>query len=305
MASLFWSGKLTLPMTLLINTNNLLSTLTGSYRDITGMKSRVKRGYEGDFTNHVHHYDEFGYQLQYRSASIQLENIKLENFNILDVGCGTGALAHVAFEKGAQSVLCGDIALFMLRQAKKSKHRKSLEYSFCQLDADYLPFGDNTFDSAISGMTFGTLPNQKLVIDEMIRVTKPGGLICIGAHGPCHYWEAIDATLRCINKRFVIGYRFEWWPRNEQYIYKLLKRSGLENVNTRKASWQNEFDDGYAAYDFFSAISSSWWYAKFPPEERIKDSNKTREYFKKKNIKLITDDIVIGFGYKKTINKYI
>ena len=299
MASLFWSGKLTFPMKLLINSNNLLSIFTGSYRDISGMKTRVKKGYEGEFTEHVHYYDKFGYQRQYQSALIQLENIDLNNYKILDVGCGTGALTHAAFENGAQSALCGDIAYFMLKQAKHSKNRNRIRSTFCQLDADYLPFSENTFDSAISGMTFGTLPNQKLVLEEMIRVTKPGGLICIGAHGPSHYWEAIDATLRCINKRYVLGYRFEWWPRGEQYIFKLLKKSGLNNIKVRQAIWKNEFKDGYAAYDFFSSISSSWWYAKFPPEERIKDSNRTREYFKKKNIKVITDDIVIGSGYKK------
>ena len=69
---------------------------------------------------------------------------------------------------------------------------------------------DASFDAVISGMTFGTLPDQELVLREMIRVTKPGGYVCVGAHGPEHYWEAIDATLRCINKRYVLGYRFEF-----------------------------------------------------------------------------------------------
>jgi ubiquinone/menaquinone biosynthesis C-methylase UbiE len=298
MPSLFWSGKLTLPMKLLIEANNILSLFTGSSNDITGMKERVKNGYEGEFSDHVHQYDELGYHLQDRSARIQLEGISFRGMRVLDVGCGTGALAQVAFENGAQGVVCGDISAFMLKEAMKKESAENVDYSFCQLDAEGLPYEESSFDAVISGMTFGTLPNQRLTVDEMIRVTKPGGLVCVGAHGPEHYWEAIDATLRCINKRYVLGYRFEWWPRDEKYIRGLLESSNLQNIRSKRVIWRNEFEDGSAAYDFFAAISASWWYEKFPPDERKKDSLRTRNYFQRKNINIVSDDIVIAYGYK-------
>jgi ubiquinone/menaquinone biosynthesis C-methylase UbiE len=298
MPSLFWSGRLSLPMKILVEANNVLALVTGSYKDLSGMKLRVRKGYEGEFTGHVYQYDELGFHLQYRSACIQLEGISLAGMNVLDVGCGTGVLTKVAFENGAQSVVCGDISSFMLNMAKVKEDTRILNLSFCQLDAESLPFEDNSFDAVISGMTFGTLPDQKLVTNEMIRITKPGGLMCIGAHGPSHYWESIDATLRCINKRYVIGYRFEWCPRTEHYLRALLENSNLNNIRSKQVIWQNEFEDGSAAYDFFAAISSSWWYAKFPPEERKKDSVRTRKYFKNKNIRIITDDIVVAHGCK-------
>ena len=72
MPTLFWSGKLTFPMKLLIEANNILSLITGRSRDLTGMKDRVKRGYEGEYTDHVHAYDEHGFHLQDRSARIPL-----------------------------------------------------------------------------------------------------------------------------------------------------------------------------------------------------------------------------------------
>jgi len=298
MPSLFWSGKLSLPMKILVECNNVLSLVTGSYNDISGMKLRVRKGYEGEFTKHVQQYDELGYHLQHRSACIQLDGISLEGMTVLDIGCGTGALTKVAFENGAQSVVCGDISSFMLNMAKVKEDSKILNLSFCQLDAESLPFENNSFTAVISGMTFGTLPDQNLVTKEMVRVTKPGGLVCIGAHGPSHYWEAIDATLRCINKRYVLGYRFEWWPRTEKYLRTLLERSNLNSIKSKQVIWQNEFENGSVAYDFFAAISSSWWYAKFPPEERKNDSVRTRKYFEEKNIRMITDDIVVSYGYK-------
>jgi len=217
---------------------------------------------------------------------------------LLDVGCGTGALACVALEKGAAGVVCGDIAALMLMKAKQKAVAVNEAYTFCQLDADGLPYRDDSFDAVISGMTFGTLPNQKLALDEMVRVVKPGGLVCIGAHGPEHYWEAIDASFRSIKKRYILGYRLEWWPRTEEYIQRLCRRANLENIKSKRVIWRNEFENGLAAYDFFAAISSSWWYAKFPLDEIEKDSKRTRAYFNRKNVKIVSDDIVVVSGNK-------
>lgn len=298
MPSLFWSGKLTLPMKMLVEANNLLSLLNGNASDIQGMKERVKQGYEGRYSNHVHQYDALGYHLQDRSARVQLEGISFEGMRLLDVGCGTGALACVAFEKGATGVVCGDIAALMLMKAKEKAAAVQEEYSFCQLDAEGLPYRDNSFDAVISGMTFGTLPNQKFALNEMVRVVKPGGLVCVGAHGPKHYWEAIDASFRCINKRYILGYRLEWWPRSEEYVRRLCQSANLENIQSKRVIWRNEFENGLAAYAFFAAISASWWYAKFPPDEIERESNRTRDYFNRKNVKIVSDDIVVAYGYK-------
>ena len=262
------------------------------------MVERVKNGYENKYTDHVARYDELGYHLQEKSAHYQLDGIDLSGLQILDVGCGTGALAQVALEKGAANVVCGDISSSMLKIAQSKKLFKSSNFSGCQLDAGDLPYKDDAFDAVISGMTFGTLPDQARAATEMVRITKPGGLICIGAHGLEHYWEAIDATLWCINKRYVLGYRFEWWPRNEEYIRGLLERAGIRNIKSKRVIWRNKFESGAAAYDFFAAISSSWWYAKFPSDERMKDSLKTRNYFERKKIDIVTDDIVVAYGYK-------
>jgi len=49
------------------------------------------------------------------------------------------------------------------------------------------------------------------------------------------------------------------------------------------------------AYDFFSAISSNWWYAKIPPDKREKENIKPN-YFLKKSVSTITDDILIAYA---------
>jgi ubiquinone/menaquinone biosynthesis C-methylase UbiE len=299
--SLFWSGRLTLPTRVLVEANSVLALFTGSYGDIRSMKDRVKKGYEGEYSQHVRQYDALGYHLQDQAARIQLEGIGLHNMRVLDVGCGTGALARVACEDGARAAVCGDISAFMLNQAAAKETPGDVSFSLCQLDAEALPCQDDSFDAVISGMTFGLLPNQKKAIDEMVRVTRPGGLVSVGAHGPDHYWEAIDASFRCITKRYILGYRLEWWPRTEAFMRDVLEQAGLDGVRTRRVVYRNEFDNGSSAYDFFAAISASWWYAKFPPDEIANDSGKTRNYFERKDIRVITDDIIVASGYKPSV----
>ena len=129
---------------------------------------------------------------------------------------------------GASKVICGDISEYMLEQGRNKA--KSLGYNsdrieFRQLDAESLPFEDNSFDVVMTGMAFGLFPDQEKAVKEMYRVLRPGGFMSFGAHGPEHYWEAIDASLRVMNKKYFLGYRFEFWPRNEKQIHSLMKRS--------------------------------------------------------------------------------
>jgi ubiquinone/menaquinone biosynthesis C-methylase UbiE len=285
-------------MKLLVEMNNLLALFTGSANDTREMKDRVKRGYEGEYSHHVQQYDELGYHFQDRSARYQLEGMYLKDMQVLDVGCGTGALAQVALENGVKGVVCGDISSYMLKQGMAKESVGHANYLFCQLDAEALPYKDDSFNAVLSGMTFGVLPNQKLALDEMVRVVMPGGLVCVGAHGTDHYWEAIDASFRCINKRYILGYRLEWWPRTEKFIRNLLERANLKGIQSRRIVWRNEFKNGSAAYDFFAAISASWWYSKFPSDQVLMDSSKTRNYFERHRINIITDDIVVAYGYK-------
>jgi ubiquinone/menaquinone biosynthesis C-methylase UbiE len=298
MPPLFWTGKLTLPMQVLVNANSLLALLLGNMTNTVAMKDRVKRGYEGEFSAHVEGYDALGWDFQERSARIQLEGLDFGGLRVLDVGCGTGAVADIVLEDGAQQAICGDISWLMLVEGMSKGDGGDGRYTFCQLDAEDLPYVDNSFDAVVSGMTFGMLPDQQRVVDEMVRVVKPGGLVSIGAHGPEHYWEAIDASFRCIDKRYVLGYRIEWWPREEEEMRDLLERAQLEEVESRRVIWRNEFESGSAMYDFFMAVSAAWWYERFPSQKIGEDARKTRSYFERKGLTTITDDIVVACARK-------
>lgn len=301
MPPLFWTGKLTWPMRLMVNANNIVAWLTGNARDTAAMKIRVQQGYDGAFSGHVTRYDELGEQFQAKAAAIQLEGMDLRGKDVLDVGCGTGIMSLLALRKGAAKVVCGDISSYMLKVGRTKAQKQAYgpdRILFHQLDAESLPFEDEKFDVVMTGMTLGLLPEPDKAVKEMVRVLRPGNLLSVGAHGPDHYWEACDASFRVINKRYVLGYRLEFWPMKEETVRKLLEKAGLVDIRTQRFSWRNAFKNGGEAYDFFAAISSNWWYAKFPPEERVNETRKTRHYFERKEIVKITDDIIVAYGRK-------
>jgi len=168
MKSLFWTGKLTLPVRLLVNTNDILAWLLGNTRNKVVMKERVKLGYEGKFTDHVTRYDELSSYFQKRAAIAQLEGIDFERKEIIDIGCGTGIISFLALDSGAVKVICGDISDYMLKRGEENARilgYNSNQIQFCQLDAESLPFDDNSFDIVITGMAFGLFPNQEKAVN--------------------------------------------------------------------------------------------------------------------------------------------
>jgi len=86
---------------------------------------------------------------------------------ILDVACGTG-LASEPFAKEGARVTGIDSSPEMLKYADQFKVGS----------AEALPFGDKTFDAAICAQAIYWLDRDK-AINEMFRVTKPGGVLAI------------------------------------------------------------------------------------------------------------------------------
>jgi ubiquinone/menaquinone biosynthesis C-methylase UbiE len=301
MPKLFWTGKLTPPMLLLVNANNLLAWMNGNARDAASMKTRVMQGYDGDFSDHVTRYDELGSAFQEKAAAAQLEGIDLRGKKVLDVGGGTGIISLLALQKGAASVVCSDISRTMLDMGREKAARLGCapdRIEFRQDDMQSLPYADGTYDVVLTGMTLGLVPDQGQAVSEMARVLRPGGLISVGAHGFEHYWEAVDASFRAIDKRYVLGYRLEFWPQSEREVRRLVEQTGMLDIQVKRFTWRNKFNTGGEGYDFFSAITGNWWYARVPVDKREALDKKTRDYFDRRGVTTITDDIVIASGRK-------
>ena len=98
---------------------------------------------------------------------------------VLDVGCGTGALALVAAARvGATGRVCGiDPGIKQVARARSKAERASLPIDFQVGVIEQLAFPDQSFDVVLSTLVMHHLPDdlKRLGLAEMARVLKPGG----------------------------------------------------------------------------------------------------------------------------------
>jgi SAM-dependent methyltransferase len=97
-----------------------------------------------------------------------------EDAKILDAGAGTGLVGFFLAKKGYRSIVAMDLSRGMLEEARK----KNVYREFHQMVmGETLDFPNDSFDSTISigVLTVGHAPANSL--DELVRVTKPGGYI--------------------------------------------------------------------------------------------------------------------------------
>jgi len=97
---------------------------------------------------------------------------------ILDVATGTGQQAF-AFAKKGYEVIGIDISEAMLSVAKKKNKYKNVKFEVA--DATNLRFEDNSFDVSTISFALHDMPLsiREKVLREMVRVTKPQGIIVI------------------------------------------------------------------------------------------------------------------------------
>jgi SAM-dependent methyltransferase len=94
---------------------------------------------------------------------------------VLDVGCGTGALALAAVQAGSARVTGVDPSREYVKAAQRCGPDARVQFEVG--DAAALRFADASFDKAISSLVFNFLPDPGAAVREMVRVTCPDGVV--------------------------------------------------------------------------------------------------------------------------------
>jgi len=153
---------------------------------------------------------------------------------VLDLGCGTGTLAQMCIERGAQ-VTGVDANSGMLAVAKKnSPSAKYLNISLSNLD-DHLE--DESFDIILSTLAFSELTRAERlhVLKEIKRILKKGGEILIGD-------EIIPENFfaKCFYYAFRLPMRLLTWIMTQNTTNAIsnfeddVQQAGLEIVNRKQ-----------------------------------------------------------------------
>lgn len=136
--------------------------------DFQAIKARQKATWEaGDYANFCKYME---------AGAIEI----LDGWNIgrdrtlLDIGCGSGQTAIPAAKNGAR-VTGIDIAENLIGHARERAREAGLDARFDVGDAEDLPYGDGSFDVAISLIGAMFAPRPERVVSEFARVLRPGG----------------------------------------------------------------------------------------------------------------------------------
>lgn len=96
---------------------------------------------------------------------------------VLDAGCGVGVVASALASRFGLHVTGIDISESHLKQARIRAHENSLQdkVRFAYGDYSDIPFPNDIFDAIYTMETFVHSENPDLVLQEFMRVLKPGG----------------------------------------------------------------------------------------------------------------------------------
>lgn len=108
---------------------------------------------------------------------------------MLDVGCGDGALAVALSQRGAK-VAAVDASEAMVNAARSRSAEEGAEVSFRVATADRLPFPDGSCDIVVAVTVLCFVEDAAPVFGEMARVLRPGGRLVIGELGKWSTWAA-------------------------------------------------------------------------------------------------------------------
>ncbi|KAL3876951.1 hypothetical protein ACJMK2_034728 [Sinanodonta woodiana] len=137
-----------------------------------------------------------------------------ENVRILDVAAGTGKVGQELRHLGFRNLDALDPSEGML---KKAKERGVYNQTFQLYFEMNLPIPDDSYDClvVVGGMGEGHLPAES--VHEMIRLVKPGGLVCIAMREEyLQYVEAYKDKLQPLMEN--LEREGKWHQHKKEYV---------------------------------------------------------------------------------------
>ena len=111
---------------------------------------------------------------------VSLDNLINDHDAILDLAGGSGDLSILFKKKNEKAnVIHSDINKHMLKEGQKKIINQGLQVPSMVINAEMIPFKNNTFSVITIGFGLRNMTDQKKVLAEVFRCLKPGGKIVI------------------------------------------------------------------------------------------------------------------------------
>lgn len=124
----------------------------------------------------------FGIHRLWKKMAVQLANVRDADC-VLDLAGGTGDLSRLLIKRVGKegTVILADINSQMLQIGRDRLINRGLidNINYTQVNAEYLPFADNSFDCICIAFGLRNITNKDTALRSMYRVLKPGGRVII------------------------------------------------------------------------------------------------------------------------------
>jgi ubiquinone/menaquinone biosynthesis C-methylase UbiE len=105
----------------------------------------------------------------------------------LEIGAGTGYFTLNLLRAGViEEATCSDISPGMLATLQLNAQRLGLDVKTVRVDAERLPFRDQSFDLVLGHAVLHHIPNLELAFAEFERVLAPGGTVLFAGEPSRH-----------------------------------------------------------------------------------------------------------------------
>ena len=123
----------------------------------------------------------FGIHRLWKKIAVETAGLR-EDFKILDLAGGTGDMVKLMRSKISNqgSIILSDINWSMLNEGRNRLIDEGVEdVQMAQIDAQQLPFKENTFDLITIAFGLRNVTNKKTALKSILSSLKPGGKLII------------------------------------------------------------------------------------------------------------------------------
>lgn len=169
-----------------------------------------------------------GFALTRRAA--ELAGLKKDQ-HVLDVSSGRGTQSIFYSREYDVQVTGVDLSEDMIKAARQSASQNGISDRVCFVtgDSQKLPFADNSFDAVINECAVGIPDDSQQVLNEMVRVAKPGGRIVI--HESTWRREITD------DEKEELSERYGTTPLDLHEWIDMLKGAGVQDIDYEFDEW--------------------------------------------------------------------
>jgi ubiquinone/menaquinone biosynthesis C-methylase UbiE len=193
--------------------------------------------------------------LSFAKANLQLAGLRT-GMRSIDVGCGIGLLTTLMHDMSGRAGTVGvDGSLARIETARHRVLPSARGIEFLHADVHELPLSGASVDFAWSRFVFEYLPDPEAVLAEMIRVTRPGGIVAVADLDAqlTGFYPQSASTREGMQEAFRLLAQDGFDPWVGRKLWSMFKSSGLRQVKARAVPYQT-YCGGLP-----SEAQENWW----------------------------------------------